>query len=534
LRLSLISKLTITTCSILLVAMALFTYLNINTLESLLLQEAVSDADKLSETIIRTTHHQMLKNDQPQVYQMIKEIGSQEGIEHIRMVKKNGRIIFSTLENEVGTMLDKKAEACNMCHVGQRTLITASSMNRSRLFYNEEGRQVLGLAKAIYNQESCYIAACHFHPEEYRVLGVLDIIVSLEKMHSQLAIYRNKIVVLTAILLVLISISLTLFTQKLVTHPVRHLLEQTKMLSAGELDGSVPFASQDELGELAEAFNKMTLNLRKAREELEDWGHNLEHKVEERTVELKLMQTQLIRSEKLASLGKLVAGIAHEINNPLTGILVFASLSADDPRIDPSIRNDLKTIVKETLRCAGIVKGLLEFSKASIPLKLLSSLNDIFDTALSLVKNQALFQDIVVVKDYDPDTPKVYVDPNQMEQVMINLLLNAAQAMQGIGSLSVHTGISADRNFAFVKIVDSGCGIPEENISKIYDPFFTTKENGGTGLGLSVSYGIIENHGGRIDVQSRVGSGTTFTVELPLKGGVESSEDRGESENVAV
>ena len=515
-RLNLISKLAIATGLVLLITMALFAYLNFNNLKDLLQQEAISDADKISETIIRSTHNQMLRDDRPLYYNTIAEIGSQRGVKRIRLINKAGRVIFSTEETETGRLLNKRVEVCTVCH-GKELLLTASSKNRSRRFTEATGEEFLGITNAIYNEESCYTASCHFHPQSMRVLGVLDVVVSLNKMHSLLDAYRIRTVALTLLLIVLTSLSLTFFTQKLVNRPVRELLEHTQMLSRGELDGLVATFAKDELGELADSFNAMTLNLRKAREELEDWGRNLEQMVQERTQELTSIQAQLIRSEKLASLGELVAGIAHEINNPLTGILVFSSLLRSSPKLDDTLKCDVDTITRETKRCASIVKGLLEFARCSTPKKGLCNLNEISDTALSLIEHQVLFKDITVVREYAGDLPELFIDSNQLEQVLVNMFLNAGQAMRGEGVLQIASGVDGDQGWAWVKIADNGCGIDENNLSKIFDPFFSTKENKGTGLGLSVSYGIIEEHGGRIEVQSEVGLGTTFTIKLPVQ-----------------
>ncbi|GLI37418.1 sensor histidine kinase [Geobacter hydrogenophilus] len=517
LRLSLIAKLSLAISLILLATMGLFAYINVEQLEKLLYEEAVIDADKLSETIIRTTHYHMLENNLKRAYQIIDEVGSQRGIiDRIRMVNKFGLVTHSTDSKEKGLYLDKKAEACSMCHSGPSPLVHATTMNRSRLFTNREGREVLGLAKAIYNEERCYTAPCHFHPKEAKVLGVLDVIVSLDQMHQKVYAYRNEIIVLTVLQIGLIAICLTFLTQRLVNRPVRALVHHAHLIGGGDLDATVKVKNRDELGELADAFNGMTKNLKKARVELEDWGKNLEDKVEERTQEIKKIQSQLVHSEKLASLGELVAGIAHEINNPLTGILVFASLLASDSKLDPSLKGDLDLIVKETQRCARIVKGLLDFSRESMPQKKPSSLNAIMDATLTLVCNQSSFHDINVIKEYNPDIPEMNLDPNQIEQVFINLLLNACHAIGGPGEIRIRTGFDQEREEAYAAITDNGCGIPEEHLSKIFDPFFSTKENKGTGLGLSVSYGIIEGHGGRIEVRSTVGAGTTFTCWLPI------------------
>ncbi len=529
-RLNLISKLTLATGIILVVAMTLFAWLRIGSLKRLLMEEAVTSADNLSETIVRTTHYQMLDNDLPRVFQMITEAGSQKGIERIRMISKDGKIVFSTKKDEIGTLVDKKAAACNMCHTGNQPLLHASSMSRSRIFKDEAGKDLLGMAKGIYNEPKCSAASCHFHPRSARILGVLDVTVSLEYMNGQLASYRNKTILQTVILLGLLALSLTFFMMKLVTRPLRQLLTHTKKLAGGDLGSSVTFQSGDELGELASSFNTMTVNLRQARGELEEWAHTLETRVEERTHELKQMQAQLIRSEKLAAQGELVAGIAHEINNPLTGILVYASLITSDPKLDPDIKPDLDIIVRETQRCAGIVKGLLDFSRETPLQKKPLDLKQVLEEALDLVIHQAFYRDIVIIRCYDEELPQVMADHNQIEQVFINLLLNAGQAMVEGGELTITIGLRPDGEALFVAIRDTGCGIPEEQLGKIFDPFFTTKDQKGTGLGLSVSFGIIANHGGRIGVESIVGEGTTFTIELPLAG-AEEGQDSNSAES---
>ena len=309
-QLRLISKLTLSTSVLLLLAMTLFAWSTIRAQRKMLLEETVLNTDKLSETIIKTTHYQMLENDRERVYQMISEAGSQKGIERIRLITKEGRTIFSTDGAEIGTYLDKKAEACNMCHSGGTPLLHASSMNRSRIFHTRQGKEVLGMAKAIYNEEKCSTAPCHFHPREARILGVLDVIVSLDGMNAQLSANRAEITMLTLFMLGLTSLSLTLLTHKLINQPVKKLLRQTERIAEGKLESTVGIESTDEIGELAASFNTMTQRLKTAREELEDWGKRLEEKVEERTRALNQMQAQLVRSEKLASLGELVAGIS--------------------------------------------------------------------------------------------------------------------------------------------------------------------------------------------------------------------------------
>jgi two-component system NtrC family sensor kinase len=515
-RLSLITKLIIFTSLILVAFMALFAYVNLKELRHLFLEESATDIDKLSETIIKTTHYQMLINDLPRVFDMIREVGTQESIKQIRLISKSGRIIFSTNENEIGTLLDKNPDLLNMFNPNNNPSQNKTNLSKSRLFFDNNGKPLMGLAKSIYNEESCYTSKCHFHPDNLRVLGVLDMTVSLDKMQKELGAYRIRIITMTLFLLILVWAGITLCMQRMVNIPVQKLLRHAREVGSGNLDAGVKIASQDEMGTLASVMNEMTLGLKKSHDQLGEWGRTLEVKVAERTHELERMQAQLIRSEKLASLGELVAGIAHEINNPLTGILVFSSLILNDSRLDPALKNDLGIIIQETERCAKIVKGLLDFARESVPQKTWTSLNDILDASLALVKNQTLFQNVTLIRDYSSDLPAIMADPHQIEQVIINMLLNAGHAMDTGGTLSIVTTCLPEKNCVIAQIADTGCGIPEENLSKIFDPFFTTKETSGTGLGLAVSYGIINSHGGTIEVESQVGLGTTFTIKLPI------------------
>jgi two-component system NtrC family sensor kinase len=239
-----------------------------------------------------------------------------------------------------------------------------------------------------------------------------------------------------------------------------------------------------------------------------------------------------VRSEKLASLGQLVAGIAHEINNPLAGILIFADMFAKDQRLDEGQRKDALTIVHETNRCADIVKRLLDFSRTSIPDKRLKSLSSIMEITLALVMHHANVNDVEIIRHYGVNLPDIEVDPTQLEQVFINLLVNACHAMPVGGCMTIVMRTDLERDLIITTIEDTGQGISEENLGRIFDPFFTTKNQeldgvAGTGLGLSVSYGIIENHGGQITVQSVVDHGTVFTVELPIASLMHTGEETG-------
>ena len=318
----------------------------------------------------------------------------------------------------------------------------------------------------------------------------------------------------------------------MVIDPVRDLLLHARKVSNMELDSQLELKSDDEIGELSEAFNTMTVKLKEARDGYRELNETLEAKVLERTEEIEKVNYQLARSEKLASLGELVAGIAHEINNPLGGILMFANMFAEDKRLGEDQRADAMTIVHETKRCADIVKRLLDFSRTSIPDKRLKSLASIMENTLALVEHHAAVNDVEIIRHYGVNLPDIEVDPTQIEQVFINLLVNACHAMPLGGRLTITMRTDPQRDLLITSIEDTGQGISEENLGRIFDPFFTTKNQelggvAGTGLGLSVSYGIIQNHGGHIKVQSVVDQGTVFTVELPVAKWIPAEQDDG-------
>ncbi|MCX7765846.1 MAG: ATP-binding protein, partial [Candidatus Sumerlaeia bacterium] len=300
------------------------------------------------------------------------------------------------------------------------------------------------------------------------------------------------------------------------TEPLRQMAEIAHRIAEGDYNQKITVSSGDEIGYLAESFNRMTQELKKALKELQDWGKTLEQKVEERTREIERIHRQLLQAEKMASLGKLAAGVAHEINNPMTAILTNSSLlleelSPDDPR-----REDVETIVNETMRCRKIVRALLDFARQTKPEKKLINPNLIIERCISLVENQASFRNIKIIKDLDPTLPEIMLDIDQFQQVIINILINAAEAMDTSGGkITIQTKFDKQRNTILISIADTGSGIPEEHLPRLFDPFFTTKEHG-TGLGLAISYGIIERHGGKIEVSSKVGEGSTFLIQLPV------------------
>jgi len=351
------------------------------------------------------------------------------------------------------------------------------------------------------------------------VIGML----SVGLLESTYTSIRNQVIlsffgIATAGFLLILGITYYMILN--ITRPIGEMVGATRNIIAGRFDQEVRSDSPGELALLAESFNAMLKSLRQMKSDLEEWGRTLEQKVKQRTEELVAMQARVAQSERLASLGMLAAGVAHEVNNPLGGILALTALTVEDmPKDDPN-REDLEEVIRQTERCRDIVKGLLEFSRQSKGVIEKVDLNKVLQDTMALVGRQALFFNIQVVCDLDRQLPPVMADRSQFQQVFINILLNAVQAMNERGVITIVTRYQTRDQAVEVAISDTGRGIPSEQIDRIFDPFFTTKESGqGTGLGLSIAYGIVTTHGGTIAVQSEVGKGSTFTIRMPAANG---------------
>ncbi|MDH4217759.1 MAG: cache domain-containing protein [Candidatus Aminicenantes bacterium] len=347
-----------------------------------------------------------------------------------------------------------------------------------------------------------------------QIIGILYVGM-LEKPYIDL---RNKVMATftgMAIMSVILLLVILFFITSSIIQPLQQMVNATNKIANGDLSHKVNINFQDEIGQLGHSFNRMTENLKKANEKLILWGKTLEKRVEERTQKLREMQDSLVRSEKLASLGKMAAGVAHEINNPLTSILLNTHLMLEKVKKNSRFRENLSLIADETSRCSEIVKGLLEFSHQNPPEKNFADVNDLINLTLSILENQVAFQNIKIIKNLDQNLPQIQIDINKMKQVFWNLMINAAEAMPEGGMLTLISRLSENSKYIEIEFKDTGLGIPKENLNKLFDPFFTTK-GGGTGLGLAVSYGIIEQHKGKIEVQSKKYQGSTFAISLPI------------------
>jgi len=509
------------------VAMLLFTVLVVRHNRQELLQEATGHVNQLSEVITRSTRFAMLQNQPAYVGQIVRDVGNQKNIEKVRVLGKDGKIVHSTYLPEIGTTVDEAAEDCVGCHEPRPSGEKVPACRRPRIFTTPDGRRQLGSVEAIRNEPSCYTAACHQHDKSQTILGVLDIRYSLDEIDD--TIQANTVTVggISLGFILVASLLLSFLVHRMVYVPLRDLESGAKRLSSGNLEQLIPIRSGDEFGQLATSFNSMTSALRKSESELREWGHTLEQKVEKRTRELRIAQAEAARGEKLASIGLLAAGIAHELNNPLTGILTFSHLLRKNVPDGSTEAEDLDLVIRETKRCAAIIRRLLDFAREKTPEKKFADINQIIENTVRIVEQPAHLHNIEIVLDLDRELPLVWVEPDLIEQVIMNMLVNAQHAIEDDGSITIRCRRSPEPRspdpglepvpMVEISIIDTGCGIPEENLQRIFDPFFSSKEVGkGTGLGLSVSHGIVRAHGGCIEVESTVGQGTTFRICFPL------------------
>jgi len=487
-----------------------------------LIREVERHVNQLSETVKNSTRHDMLLNQQDRIRQVVATIGQQQSIHNVRILNKAGTIIYSSKSDEVGRMVDKKAESCYACHAADQPLEHLGIEQRTRIYSPDANSgRILAVINPIYNEHACWNAACHAHSSKQTVLGVLDVAISLHEEDAQIGSSKMKAIYFAVIAILAISIIIGGFVRKWVDKPVKALVKGTHNVAAGNLDYVIPNPRSDELGELAHSFNNMTKKLAETR-------------------------MQLLQSGKLASIGRLAAGVAHEINNPLTGVLTYSSFLQKRTKDQPEVQKDLDVIVRETKRCREIVKGLLDFSRQSTPKISRVDIHQAIERTLVVVANQLSLSHVTLVKEFCPDRPQVQADENQLQQVFLNLIVNAIDAIGPEGgtitissAVTEHSpdsvmpmkqipcphkpstidneGILAEKQkYIEVTVKDTGCGIPAENLAKIFEPFYSTKDQRGTGLGLSIIWGILDNHNGRITVHSEPGKGATFTITLQV------------------
>jgi two-component system NtrC family sensor kinase len=519
-------KLVLSITVIVVIVAAVSGLVNIRTEEGQLLNTMTLGADQLSNAITSATWHAMLDDHREAAYEVMETIAKKQGIDRIRIFNRTGEVRFSTSPADLRTRTDQSSRTCAMCHAPGGPRLQVPLPSRRIIYNGPDGRRRLEMVTPIYNEKSCSEAECHAHPAGMKVLGVVDLALDLDSVDREVAGMKARVLLVTAVEIALIGLFIVFFTRRFVTRPISKLIGGFKAVSQMELDKPLDIEDRtEELDELARSFNVMRDRLRAALAEINQFTQNLETKVEERTRQLKAAQKKLLQNDRLASLGQLSASVAHEINNPISGVLNLSMLMQrmlKDDGIPPGrideFRKYLGQVTSETGRVGRIVSDLLAFSRRGKPHRAPADLNKIVKMTLSLVQHKMKLSNVTVETHLAEDLPPAHCDASQIQQVALNLALNAAEATQTKADRRVEVSTAKGDGVVLLAVSDNGEGIPPENIHKIFDPFFTTKPEGkGVGLGLAVTYGIVEAHGGEIEVKSVVGEGTTFTVSLPLE-----------------
>jgi len=471
---------------------------------------------QIAELVAGATRDAMLHNDRTRIQETIVTLARQREIKRIRIMSKNGTIAYSTEPEEIGSRLNRKAEPCIVCHSGPTPPEALPRELRVRVLK----RHVLGITETIPNDPDCSSAACHVHTPSRKLLGVLGVDLDLEP-YAQARKESAREMTLAMLVGIVLLVGVTVVSvQRMVNRPVRKLIKETKRVASGDLSARVPEVSRDEIGALARTFNRMARELEMAREELLEWGRTLEARVQEKTQELERARDQILQVEKMASLGKLAAVVAHEINNPLASVVTYAKLLVrrlKNQELTEECRENLEyleSVASEATRCGEIVSQLLAFARRTGGEFSPTDINEVVEKALFLVRHKMELSNVTAETSLQPDLPPVVADASQIQQALMALLINACQAMEGSGG-KVDLATRAVEGGAEIEVADTGPGMPPEVARRAFEPFFTTKEQGGVGLGLSVVYGIVERHRGNIDLDTALGRGCRFTLFFP-------------------
>jgi len=519
---SLSGKLLVVLVSSMAVIFGLLGYLNIRLHRHHLERTALADAARMSSVIKRNTSYYMLRNQRDGLYHIITDMANEPEMVRIRIINDRGSISFSSDPSEMGKVVDQKLAIHDSLPVGVPAYHSADGKQSFRTYSLATGERALGVITPIENSPSCSQAECHAHPAEIKTLGVLDTNISLASTEQSVAESQRQVLLYTVLAILGVAVLSVAFVQRMLAGPLRALTEGTKRLGLGELGYQIRLKSSGELQELANSFNTMSCQLDEAHGEINAWARTLEERVKQKTRELRGAQEEMLRVERMASIGKLAAVVAHEINNPLAGILTYAKLlkkrlsRAPEPNAENVSMLDL--VESESRRCGEIVKNLMTFARPTSMNREPSELNSVIDRCVRLVQHQMKLKNIELHPNFEKDLPLVRCDPGQIEQVILALVMNAIDAMPNGGNLTLSSRKGPDAEHIQVEVRDDGVGMPPDVLANMFEPFFTTKEHGrGLGLGLAISRNIVDRHGGRIEVASEPGRGTAFTITLPLQ-----------------
>jgi len=491
--------------------------------DTMTLELVRSEAFRASSFIKKSLNVEMMEKNRADIQWTVSQLGAEPGMESIRIFNDRGEIRFSSRVDEIGTAVPRDADACRVCHGVDDPPTDLPVGDQARIYTRVAQERILGILNPILNEPGCTSAGCH-RPSQ-KVLGVLDVQLSLAPVDAAIdaAALRSGLVGLVIIFVSALVIALIVYES--IHIPARKLQRGTEALAGGNLDVSIDLKRSDELGQLAESFNAMARNLKKADGELRNWSQTLEDRVQQKTAELESINRQMIQVERVASLGRMSATVAHELNNPLSGILTYSRVIARQVEREmregesrERILEQLELIRSESMRCGRIVKDLLTYARESPHEFKPEQLHKLLDRAANLAAHHLKLGSVKLTVMPDLADDFVVCDGDQIVQALLALMINAVEAMPEGGEIILRTAPGSENreDRVVIAVEDTGSGIPDGIRDRIFEPFFSTKsETSGVGLGLAVVYGIVSRHGGTIQVESELGRGATFLIELP-------------------
>ena len=475
-------------------------------------------------------YQSMMENDQTNLQRMLDQINTMSGIDNVSMYDKNNNLVYTSIINDSTSHSDPD---CISCHEDFNQMFSTDKKSYrivdadSECVMNPKNGNIRNLLikSPVLNTPSCSAAACHAHNPEEKVLGSLIIKMPLQGLDNALKESTTDYFLLASVLTVFLIVFLIYFTNKRIKTPLNELIKASEAVTRGDKSKRLQIKPHQlsDMRMVSHAFNEMLDNLQSANLELENWSQQLEYKVQKKSEELGQAHNELINIERIASLGKLSLSVAHEINNPLSGILVYSKLvqkQLSNPNLDQdkisNMLKHLKLIESETKRCGDIVKGLLDFSRKDQEGFEPKHLHEILLETFDLMAHTMKIGDIHFISDLAAKKEMISCSPNQIKQACLAIMVNASEAVAKNGEIVVRT-FNPDENHVRIEFTDNGIGIANEDISHIFEPFFSTKEKTtGIGLGLSIVHGIVQSHKGKIEVKSERGKETTFAITLSI------------------
>lgn len=493
------------------------------------LRESGSNIGSLVEGAL---YYSMFENDKRSLQNTLDIINTLPGIEDVNMYDSDDNLIYSSFPSETSNNRHIEPD-CKACHDDLATMFPRNEKafriisleSQCKMSQDPYHQRYLMIRSPILNERSCYTADCHAHGENDEVLGSLIIQIPLKDLDNAIASSTMDFYIFAIITTVLLLTFIIIFTRKEIKNPLKALIQVSRSVANGDLSKRIDVkpCHVEDMKIVSHSVNDMLDKLQVANEELKNWSQQLEYKVQKKSEELGAIQNEIIRIERLASLGKLSSSVAHEINNPLSGILIYSKLihkqlsfsKADIPNRD-SLLKHIKMIENETKRCGDIVKSLLDFSRKDQEDFKPGNAHAILEETYELMAHPIKIANIEFRKEFNAGSDLIHCSPNQIKQACVALLVNASEAIVSNGEIIFRTS-NPSKDELRIEVIDNGSGISDDDLPHIFEPFYSVKQDvSGIGLGLSIVHGIITSHRGKIDVISSPGKGTTMIITLPL------------------